>query len=65
MSKIQGTIAKFIAPKGFGFIKPDDGGKDVFVHVDAVRDGAKLSEGDVVRYVLTKDKLDRPKAVGR
>jgi CspA family cold shock protein len=51
-----GTVKWFNAQKGYGFIQPDDGGKDVFVHISAVersgvgslRDGQKISF-DVMR----------------
>jgi CspA family cold shock protein len=48
----------FNGSKGFGFIQPDDGSKDVFVHVSAV-EGAGLStlnEGQKVQYELVKGK---------
>jgi cold shock CspA family protein len=37
-------------PKGFGFIKPDDGSEDVFCHTTAIKDGNALREGDKVEY---------------
>ncbi|MFA7275610.1 MAG: cold-shock protein [Pseudobdellovibrionaceae bacterium] len=47
-----GTVKWFNGQKGFGFIVPDDGGKDVFVHISAVeRSGFKtLNEGQRVSY---------------
>ena len=45
----KGKVARFFDQKGFGFIKPDDGGKDLFVHINDV-DGGDLREGDTVEY---------------
>ena len=49
-----GTVKWFNATKGFGFIQPEDNGKDVFVHVSAVKNAgiATLNEGDKVEYEL-------------
>ena len=48
----QGTIKKLVTDKGFGFIEPEDGGQDVFVHISAVeRAGmSSLNEGQKVSY---------------
>ena len=53
----NGTVKWFNATKGFGFIQPNDGGQDVFVHISAVeRAGmSNLSEGQKLSYELTKD----------
>ena len=50
----QGTVKFFNTTKGFGFIQPDDGGKDAFVHISAVeRSGlSTLNEGQKVSYEL-------------
>lgn len=52
-----GTVKWFNAQKGFGFISPDDGGNDAFVHISAVeRAGAgDLREGQKVSYDLVSD----------
>jgi cold shock protein len=48
----QGTVKWFNGQKGYGFIEPDDGGKDVFVHISAVeRAGMQgLNEGQKVSF---------------
>jgi cold shock protein len=54
----QGTVKWFNDQKGFGFIQPDDGSKDVFVHVSAVeRAGMRgLVEGQKVSYEIVADR---------
>jgi CspA family cold shock protein len=53
-----GTVKWFNAQKGYGFIQPDDGGKDVFVHISAVERAGmtNLREGQKLSYELTQDK---------
>jgi CspA family cold shock protein len=53
-----GTVKWFNAQKGFGFIQPDDGGKDVFVHISAVERAGfrELRDGQKISYELTQDK---------
>ena len=53
-----GTVRWFNSTKGYGFIQPDDGGKDVFVHISAVeRAGLNgLNEGDKVSYQLREER---------
>jgi cold shock protein len=54
----QRTVKWFNATKGFGFIQPDDGSKDVFVHISAVeRSGFNdLREGQKVTYDIVADR---------
>ena len=54
----QGTVKWFNGQKGFGFIQPDDGGQDVFVHISAVeRAGmSNLSEGQKIAYEVVADR---------
>ena len=54
----KGTVKWFNATKGFGFIQPDTGGADVFVHISAVeRSGiGSLTEGQKVNFEIVKDK---------
>jgi CspA family cold shock protein len=53
-----GTVKWFNAQKGFGFIQPDDGGKDVFVHISAVERAGlgSLREGQKIRYEVITDR---------
>ena len=53
-----GTIKKVVADRGFGFITPDQGGKDVFVHISAVeRAGlSSLNERQTVEYELVSNR---------
>ena len=53
-----GTVKWFNATKGYGFIMPQEGGKDVFVHITAVKAaGLKgLNDGQKVSYEVTKER---------
>jgi CspA family cold shock protein len=52
-----GTVASFDHRKGFGYITPDDGGADIYVHVSAVERAGmpRLDVGDRVNFELQKD----------
>ncbi|AHK47218.1 putative cold-shock DNA-binding domain-containing protein (plasmid) [Ensifer adhaerens OV14] len=56
MIMATGTVKFFNQDKGFGFITPDNGGADVFVHVSAVDDAGPLREGQKVSYELGQDR---------
>ena len=51
-----GTVKFFNQDKGFGFIAPDNGGPDVFVHVSALQTGGSLRDGDKVSYDVGQDR---------
>lgn len=53
-----GTVKWFNSTKGFGFIQPDNGGQDVFVHISAVeRAGMQgLNEGQKISYEIVQDR---------
>ena len=63
----KGTVKFYNAQKGFGFIEPEDGSKDVFVHATALeRAGIRsLNEGDRVSFVLEDDRRGRGKQAGQ
>lgn len=51
-----GTVKFFNQDKGFGFITPENGGQDVFVHVSALQGATSLSDGQKVSYELGQDR---------
>ena len=62
-----GTVKWFNATKGYGFIQPDDGGKDVFVHITAVEAAGLrgLDENQKVSYELERDKRSGKESAGQ
>ena len=63
---LTGTVKFFNTDKGYGFIRPDDGTRDVFVHVSAVTSSGlgTLNEGQRVSFDIEDDKRGKgPKAV--
>lgn len=60
-----GTVKWFNATKGFGFIQPDDGGNDVFVHISAVQRAGMndIVEGQKISYEVVRDNKDRKSVV--
>jgi CspA family cold shock protein len=62
-----GTVKWFNATKGFGFIQPEDGGNDVFVHISAVERAGlgSLNEGQKVSFELERDKRSGKMSAGQ
>ncbi len=63
---ITGTVKFFNGDKGYGFIRPDDGTRDVFVHVSAVTSSGlgTLNEGQRISFEVEPDKRGKgPKAI--
>jgi len=60
---MNGTVKFFNTAKGFGFIEPDEGGKDIFVHASALETAGirLLNEGDRVSFELEDDRKGRGK----
>lgn len=60
-----GTVKWFNGQKGYGFIQPDDGSKDVFVHISAVEAAGlrSLNEGQKVSYDLERGRQGKTSAV--
>jgi len=65
--RVSGTVKFFNSAKGFGFISPADGSKDVFVHATALEAAgiASLNEGDKVSFMLEDDRKGRGKQAGQ
>ena len=63
----QGTVKWFNPTKGYGFIQPQEGGKDVFVHISAVeRAGlSTLNEGQTVQFEPSRTAERRPRRTSR
>lgn len=60
-----GTVKFFNTTKGYGFIQPDEGGKDVFVHISAVQRAGMngpLMEGQKISYDIEQDRQGRSSA---
>jgi cold shock protein len=64
---MNGTVKWFNGQKGYGFIQPDGGGADVFVHISAVeRAGLRsLNEGDKVSFEIERDKRSGKSSAGQ
>ncbi len=61
--RVNGTVKFFNHARGFGFIAPNDGGKDVFVHATALEKSgvASIDEGDTVSFDIENDARGRGK----
>jgi CspA family cold shock protein len=61
----KGTVKWFNSQKGYGFIQPEDGSKDVFVHISAVERAGlgNLSEGQSVSYDVERGQQGKTSAV--
>ncbi len=63
---LNGTVKWFNTQKGYGFIQPDAGGPDVFVHITAVQRAGlrELREGDKISYELVTDRRTGKQSAG-
>ena len=61
-----GTVKWFNDQKGYGFIQPDEGGKDVFVHISAVEQAGmrSLAEGQKINYEILTDRRTGKQSAG-
>jgi cold shock protein len=63
MDRITGTVKFFNFSKGYGFVTPEDGSKDVFIHASALEQAGihGLNEGDKITFILEDDRRGRGK----
>lgn len=60
----KGVLKTWKEDRGFGFVKPDDGGKDIFIHISALKGVSRRPiTGDVIYYQITKDNRGKYKAI--
>jgi len=60
----KGILITWKEDRGFGFIKPVDGGRDIFIHISAIKDASRRPiTGDVMYYQVAKDNRGKYKAV--
>ena len=61
---LKGILKTWKEDRGFGFIKPDDGGKDIFIHISALKGVSRRPiTGDVINYQVAKDNRGKYKAI--
>jgi len=62
---MRGTVKWFNPTKGYGFVAPDNGGKDVFIHISEVQKAGMpgLNQGDIIEFEMSMGKNGREAAV--